>query len=95
MLPHRRPTPPGDVLLHQFLEPEGVVTLTQSALAARMGVPVQRVNGIVRGRRAITAETALRLADALGTTPQFWLNLQANVDLWDACAALKRERAAR
>jgi len=77
----RRPTPPGEMLLEEFLKPAGI---TQLALAKKMGVPIQRVNGIVAGRRAVTAETAILLSRALGTTPTLWLNLQVAVDLWDA-----------
>jgi addiction module HigA family antidote len=58
--------------------------MTQTALAEQMGVHVQVVNGIVQGRRAVTAKTALLLANALDTTPQFWLNLQNACDLWEA-----------
>ena len=79
MLPKNRiPTHPGEVHLEEFLVPLGV---TQSALAAHVGVPLQRVNEIVRGKRGVTPETAWLLAGALGTTPQFWLNLQAAHDL--------------
>lgn len=79
MHPKRRiPTHPGEVLLEEFLEPLGV---TQVALAEHIGVPVQRVNAIVRGRRGVRAETAWLLAQALGTTPDFWVNLQAGFDL--------------
>lgn len=77
----RRPTPPGEMLLEEFLKPAGI---TQVALAERMGVPIQRVNGIIAGRRAVTAETAILLSRALDTTPDVWLNLQVAVDLWDA-----------
>jgi antitoxin HigA-1 len=73
------PTPPGELLLEEWLRP---LDMSQSALAAKMQVNVQVVNGIVRGRRAITANTALRLAEALGTTPMFWMNAQAACDLW-------------
>jgi addiction module HigA family antidote len=69
------------MLLEEFLKPAGI---TQLALAKKMGVPVQRVNGIVAGRRAVTAESAILLSRALGTTPTLWLNLQVAVDLWDA-----------
>jgi addiction module HigA family antidote len=69
------------MLLEEFLKPAGI---TQVALAAKMGVPIQRVNGIIAGRRAVTAETAILLSRALGTTPHLWLNLQVAVDLWDA-----------
>ena len=79
MLPKKRiPTHPGIVLREDFLESLGV---TQSALAAHIGVPLQRVNEIVRGKRGVTPETAWLLAGALGTTPQLWLNLQAAHDL--------------
>ncbi len=77
----RRPTSPGEMLLEEFLKPAGI---TQLSLAKKMGVPIQRVNGIVAGRRAVTAETAILLSRALGTTPTLWLNLQVAVDLWDA-----------
>jgi addiction module HigA family antidote len=79
MLPKNRlPTPPGEILDEEFLSPMG---LTQTALAERMGVAVQQVNLIVAGRRAITAPTAIKLAKALGTSPEFWMNLQTNYDL--------------
>lgn len=77
----RRPTSPGEMLLEEFLKPAGI---TQVALAEKMGVPIQRVNGIIAGRRAVTAETAILLSRALGTTPDLWLNLQVAIDLWDA-----------
>jgi len=77
----RRPTPPGEMLLEEYLRPAG---MTQVALAEKMAVPIQRVNGIIAGRRAVTAETAILLSRALGTTPELWLNLQVAVDLWDA-----------
>ena len=79
MLPEQRvPTHPGEILAEEFLKP---LDLTQVALADHIGVPVQRVNEIVRGKRGITAETAWLLSGALGTTPTFWINLQANYDL--------------
>lgn len=73
------PTSPGEIILGEWLEPQ---SMKQTALAEKMGVDVQVVNSIVRGRRAVTAHTALRLADALGTTPEFWMNAQAACDLW-------------
>lgn len=88
----RRPTPPGEMLLEEFLRPAGI---TQVELAARMGVPIQRVNGVVSGRRAVTAETAILLARALGTSPAIWMNLQVAVDLWDAEHKLGPARPAR
>jgi addiction module HigA family antidote len=85
----RRPTHPGEMLLEEFLRPAGI---TQVELAARMGVPIQRVNAVIAGRRAVTAETAILLSRALGTTPALWLNLQIAVDLWDAEHRLARSR---
>lgn len=79
MLPNRRiPTHPGEILLEEFLEPLGV---TQVALAKHIGVPVQRINEIVRRKRGVTPETAWLLSQALDTTPEFWVNLQASHDL--------------
>ncbi len=79
MLPENRtPTHPGEILLEEFLNPLG---LSQVAFAGHIGVPVQRVNEIVRGKRGITPETAWLFAEAFGTSPEFWLNLQANYDL--------------
>ena len=79
MIPsNRTATHPGAILLKEFLEP---LDLTQKALAAHVGVPVQRVNEIVRGKRGITPETAWLLSEALSTTPEFWLNLQSLHDL--------------
>ena len=88
MLPKNRPpTSPGEMLLEEFLKPR---CIAQVGLAARMGVPVQRVNTIVNGKRGITAETAILLSEALDTTPEFWMGLQADHDLWHAL----RKRAA-
>jgi addiction module HigA family antidote len=79
MLPKRRaPTHPGEILREEFLEPLGI---TQVALAEHIGVPIQRVNELVRGKRGVSPETAWLLGWALGTTPEFWLDLQANHDL--------------
>ena len=79
MLPEDRiPTHPGEVLLEDFLDPLGV---TQKALAEHIEVPLQRVNEIVKGRRGVSPETAWLFADALGTTPEFWMNLQVLHDL--------------
>ena len=79
MLPkHRIPTHPGEILLEEFLKP---LEMTQVAFARHIGVSVQRVNELIRGKRGITPETAWLLSQALGTTPQFWVNLQTNHDL--------------
>jgi addiction module HigA family antidote len=72
------PIHPGETLREDFLRPLG---LTVHRLAMELRVPATRMNDIVRGKRAITADTALRLARYFGTTPQFWMNLQANYDL--------------
>ena len=90
MLPtHRVPTHPGAILKQEFLIPLG---LTQVALAEHIGVSVQRINEIVRGKRGITPQTAWLLAQAFGTTPQFWINLQTNHDL---ASARPRRRVAK
>ena len=79
MLPtHRVPTHPGEILVAEFLDPMGV---TQAALADHLGVSPQRINEIVRGKRGVTPETAWLFAQALGTTPEFWSNLQLSHDL--------------
>ncbi len=72
------PTHPGEMLLEEFLKPMG---LTQSAFAEHIGVSFKRVNEIVNGRRAVTPQTAWLFSQALGTTPQFWMNLQTTYDL--------------
>ena len=79
MLPENQiPTHPGEILLKEFLKPLGI---TQVAFARHIGVPLQRINEIVRGKRGVTPETAWLLSQALGTTPGSWLNLQRNHDL--------------
>lgn len=74
----KRPVHPGEVLREEFLVP---FKLTHSQLAAVLKVPTSRVNQIVNEHRGVTADTALRLARALGTSPEFWLNLQASYEL--------------
>lgn len=79
MLPtKRRPTHPGEMLLEEFLEPMG---WTQSAFSEHLGITAARLNEIIRGKRGVTAQTAWLFAEALGTTPEFWLNLQSLYDL--------------
>lgn len=77
----RQPTLPGVILLEEFLIPLGI---SQSAFARHIGWTQPKVNEIVNGKRGVTPETAMVFADALNTTPQFWLNLQIAVDLWRA-----------
>src|SRR6266705_4786522 len=72
------PVHPGEILLEEFLRPLG---LSQYRLAKETSVPPRRINEIVRGSRAVTADTALRLARYFGTSERFWLNLQARYDL--------------
>ncbi|MHB9024586.1 MAG: HigA family addiction module antitoxin [Armatimonadota bacterium] len=79
------PIHPGEVLLTEFLQPLGV---SQYRLAKDIGVTPRRINEIVHGRRAITADTALRLARFFGMEAEFWLNLQAHYDLAIAQEAL-------
>jgi addiction module HigA family antidote len=89
MLPENRiPTHPGEVLLEEFLNP---LELSQVAFAEHIGVPVQRVNEIVRRKRGVIPDTAWLFAQAFGTSPEFWLNLQTNYDL--ALARPKRHIA--
>ncbi len=80
MLPkYRSPTHPGEMLLKEFLEPLGI---TQLELARHLNWHYARLNEIVNGRRGITAESAPAIGDALGTGPEFWLNLQNDWNLW-------------
>ena len=81
-LPSKRPpTHPGEMLLEEFLKPLGI---TQSDFAARLGVSFPRLNEIVKMKRGVTPDTALRLARVLGNSPEFWLGLQLDWDLWNA-----------
>jgi addiction module HigA family antidote len=92
MLPSDRiPTHPGEVLLEEFLRP---LETSQLEFSHQLGVPLQRVNEIVRGKRGVTAETALLLSARLGTSPEFWLSLQAAHDLGRARAGALIERLA-
>ncbi len=77
----RTPTSPGEMLLEEFLKPLG---MTQVELAERIRVPYVRVNELVNGKRRVTPSTALRLAKAFGTSPEFWLNGQLALDLYQA-----------
>jgi len=82
MIPrHRAPTHPGEMLYEEFLVPK---RMSQMELSRKLGVPIQRINTLVNGKRGVTAETAWLLARALDTTPEFWMNLQATWDLYHA-----------
>jgi len=85
---HRPPTHPGEMLLEEFLKPLGI---SQSAFAVRMGISFPRLNEIIRGKRGVTPDTALRLAQVLGMSADFWLGLQQDWDLWHA---MRSKRAA-
>lgn len=76
--PNRVTTHPGEVLTEEFLKPLG---MTVNALAMALRVPATRIGAIVKGERSVTADTALRLARFFGTSPEFWVNLQAMHDL--------------
>ena len=82
----KNPFHPGEILLEEFLEPQGV---TQAALAEKLGWTKTRLNELIRGKRGITAAAALDLAEALGTSPKLWMNLQATYDL-DRAARARR-----
>ncbi len=77
----REPTHPGEILEEEFMKPLG---LSQSQLARELGVSIRAVNEIVNKKRGITPEMAIRLAKRFGTTPEFWLGLQMDYDLWKA-----------
>ncbi len=83
-----RPTHPGEMLREDFLPDYG---LTVSAFAKAIGVSRQTVNELLRERRAVSPEMALRLARLFGNTPEFWLNAQRAVDLWEAWKAAKKK----
>ena len=84
----RRPTHPGEMLREDFLPDYG---LTVASLAESLGVSRQTVNELLRERRALSPEMALRLSRLFGNTPEFWLNAQRAVDLWDAAQAIRSE----
>jgi len=84
----RRPIHPGEMLREEFLPEYG---LTVTAFAEAAGVSRQSMHELLRERRAVSPEMALRLGKLFGNSPEFWLNLQRRVDLWDAARGLKRE----
>lgn len=82
MIPkNREPTHPGEMLLKEFLEP---IEMSQKEFATLLGWTYARLNEIINGRRGISADSALTLADAFAMEPEFWLNLQRDWDLWHA-----------
>jgi addiction module HigA family antidote len=91
MLPSRRiAAHPGQVLLHEFLEP---MRLTQARLARALAIPLNRVNELVRGKRGVTAETALLLAGYFKNSAEFWMNLQTAHDLTQAWHEMRKRPA--
>jgi antitoxin HigA-1 len=86
----RRPTHPGEMLREDFLPDYG---LTVSSLAEAIGVSRQSINEILRERRSVSPEMALRLARLFGNSPEFWLNAQQAVDLWEAAQLIKSDVA--
>lgn len=86
----RRPTHPGEMLREDFMPDYG---LTVSGLADAIGVSRQSVNELVRERRSLSPEMAIRLSKLFGNSPEFWLNAQRAVDLWDAAVAIAKDVA--
>ena len=87
MIPkNRQPTHPGEILLEEFLKPKDI---SQLELAKAIGVPIQRINTLINGKRGVTPETAILLSRYFKTSPQFWMNLQSNYDLYLAERTLK------
>jgi len=82
----RRPIHPGEILREDFMHD---YDLSVSGLASALGVSRQSVNELLRERRAVSSEMALRLAKLFGNSPEFWLNLQRSIDLWDAQVAIE------
>lgn len=87
LMTKRKPAMVGEILTQEFMEP---MNLTQAALAEAMGVQRKHVNELCNGRRNVTAATALILARVFGNSPDFWLNVQRRVELWDAMHSPKQ-----
>lgn len=89
MLPkNRQPTHPGEILRHEYLEE---LNMTQQKLSDAIGITRVRINEIVLGKRSITPDTAFRLAKFFNTTPEFWIRLQTNYDMWNTLQKRKQE----
>jgi len=78
---NRPPTHPGVMLLEEFLKP---IPMSQTEAAERLGMPLNRLNELIKGKRGMTPDTALRLGEFFQMSPEFWMNLQAGWDLWHA-----------
>jgi len=85
----RKPTTPGEMLNEEFLKPMG---MTQKQLADHLGCDVKVINRIINGRTSVTAEMAVRLSAAFGTSAEFWLNAQQAVDLYEAAKKIGKQR---
>ena len=85
---NRPPTHAGEMLLEEFLKP---LNLSQADAARRLQMPLNRLNELIKGKRGVTPDTALRLSELFKVSPEFWMNLQAGWDLWHA----QRARRAR
>lgn len=83
----RKPTSPGEILSEEFLKPLG---RSQKDLADHLGCDIKVINRIVNGRTSVSAEMAIKLASAFGTTPDFWLNAQKAIDIYQAAKRIKR-----
>jgi addiction module HigA family antidote len=84
----RNPFHPGEILFEEFLQPSGI---TQAMFAEKLGWTRARLNELIKGKRGVTADAALDLAEALGTSPKLWMNLQAT---WDLAQAERRRKVA-
>lgn len=91
MLIRRKPTTPGEILSEEFLKPLG---MTQKQLADHIGCDVKVINRIINTRTSVTAEMAIKLAAAFRTTPEFWLNAQQAVNLYEASRKIKKKPTA-
>jgi len=89
---HRPPTHPGEMLLEEFLKP---LAMSQSAFAVQLGVSFPRLNEVINARRAVTPDTALRLAQVTGMSADFWLGLQQDWDLWHALRSKEAAKISR
>jgi len=84
---HRKPTPPGEILLEEFLKP---LDITQKELADHIGCDYKAINRIINERASVSPEMAARLGAALETSPDFWLNAQMAIDLWNSRGKLQK-----
>ncbi|HUU01275.1 MAG TPA: HigA family addiction module antitoxin [Myxococcota bacterium] len=85
---YRKPTTPGEILSEEFIKP---LEMTQKQLADHLGCDVKVINRIVKGHTSVTAEMAIKLSAAFGTTPEFWLNAQQAVKLYEASLKIKKK----